>query len=82
MLCPQVQNLGFFATPVKEGDKWRERRKGLGPFRQGRNDVAGLTVPAARRIAEGMKNEVKHEGADPIEDRRQRAMRKSQRESW
>ncbi len=32
--------------------KWRERRKGLGPFRYGRNDTAGLSVPSARREAE------------------------------
>ena len=56
--------------------KWRERRKGLGPFRYGRNDTGGLSVPAARREAERMKNEVRFEGADPIEDRRKKAMQK------
>jgi hypothetical protein len=56
--------------------KWRERRKGLGPFRYGRNDTAGLSVPSARREAERMKNEVRFEGADPIEDRRKKAMQK------
>ncbi len=55
--------------------KWRERRKGLGPFRYGRNDSGGLSVPAARREAERMKNEVRFEGADPIEDRRRQAMK-------
>ena len=28
-LCRQAQSLGFFATPVKEGDKWREEGKDL-----------------------------------------------------
>ena len=56
--------------------KWRERRKGLGPFRYGRNETGGLSVPAARREAERMKNEVRFEGADPIEDRRKKAMQK------
>ena len=27
--------------------KWRERKKGLGPLKLGRNDVAGLTINAA-----------------------------------
>lgn len=62
---------------LKEGDKWRERRKGLGSFRLGRNDVSGLTVPAARRLAESMKYEVKHKGADPIEDKRQQAIERA-----
>jgi integrase len=53
--------------------KWRERKKGLGGFRCGRNDIAGLTVAAARREAERLKNEVKHNGADPVEDKRKRA---------
>lgn len=73
-VMPTGSKSWIFCYSVKEGNKWRERRNGLGPFRQGRNDVAGLTVPAARRIAEGMKHEVKHEGADPIEARRQRAI--------
>ena len=53
--------------------KWRERKKGLGGFRCGHNDIAGLTVAAARREAERLKNEVKHNGADPVEDKRKRA---------
>jgi integrase len=53
--------------------KWRERKKGLGSFKYGRNDVAGLTVSAARREADRLKNEVKHNGADPVEDKRKRA---------
>jgi integrase len=57
--------------------KWRERRKGLGPFRYGRNDAAGLSVSAARREAERMKNEVRFDGADPIEDRRRQAMQRA-----
>ncbi|MGH2638617.1 MAG: tyrosine-type recombinase/integrase, partial [Rhabdochlamydiaceae bacterium] len=62
--------------------KWRERRKGLGPFRYGRNDTAGLSVSAARREAERMKNEVRFDGADPIEDRRRQAMQRAiERES-
>ncbi len=73
-VMPTGSKSWIFCYSVKEGNKWRERRNGLGPFRQGRNDVAGLTVPAARRIAEGMKHEVKHEGVDPIEARRQRAI--------
>lgn len=73
-VMPTGSKSWIFCYSVKEGNKWRERRNGLGPFRQGRNDVAGLTVPAARRIAEGMKHEVKHEGIDPIEARRQRAI--------
>lgn len=73
-VMPTGSKSWIFCYSVKEGNKWRERRNGLGPFRQGRNDVAGLTVPAARRIAEGMKHEVKHEGVDPIEARRQRAV--------
>lgn len=61
----------------KEGNEWKQRKTGLGPFRQGRNDVTGLTVPAARIEAERIKNEVKHEGSDPIEDRRQRAVNRA-----
>ena len=53
--------------------KWRERKKDLGCFKYGRNDVAGLTVAAARREAERLKNEVKHNGADLVEDKRKRA---------
>ena len=66
----------FCYTAPCSKKKWRERRKGLGPFRYGRNDTGGLSVPAARREAERMKNEVRFEGADPIEDRRKKAMQK------
>jgi len=61
--------------------KWRERKKGLGPFRDGRNDVAGLTVAAARREAERLKNEVRHKGADPIDDRRRQAAERAKEQA-
>ena len=48
-IMPTGSKSWIYCYSVKEGDKWRERRNGLGPFRQGRNDAAGLTVPAARR---------------------------------
>lgn len=63
----------FCYTVPCHKNKWRERKKGLGGFRCGRNDIAGLTVAAARREAERLKNEVKHNGADPVEDKRKRA---------
>lgn len=44
--------------------KWKERKKGLGTFRLGRNDTAGLTVNAARIEAERLKNDVRHNQAD------------------
>ena len=80
----QVKGLVFRIMPTgskswilrfhyKEGNEWKQRKTGLGPFRQGRNDVTGLTVPAARIEAERLKKEIKYEGADPIEDRRRRA---------
>jgi len=69
-IMPAGSKSWIFCYSVKEDDKWRERRKGLGPFRQGRNDVAGLTVPAARSLAENLKHGVKHKGTDPIEDKR------------
>jgi integrase len=69
-VMPAGSKSWIFCYSVKEGDKWRERRKGLGPFRQGRNDVAGLTVPAARSLVQDMKHGVKHEGADPIDDKK------------
>src|SRR5690606_31246086 len=50
--------------------KWRERRKGLGPFRCGRNDTGGVSVPAARREAEPMQNEERFEGAETIQGKR------------
>ena len=72
----------FCYTAPCSKKKWRERRKGLGSFRYGRNDAAGLSVPAARREAERMKNEVRFDGADPIEDRRRQAMQRTiERES-
>jgi integrase len=61
--------------------KWRERKKGLGPFRDGRNDVAGLTVSAARREAERLKNEVRHKGADPVDDRRRQAQERAKEQA-
>lgn len=81
----QVKGLVFRIMPTgskswilryhfKEGSEWKQRKTGLGPFRQGRNDVTGLTVSAARMEAERLKKEIKYEGADPIEDRRQRAV--------
>ncbi len=76
-IMPAGSKSWIFCYSVKEGDKWRERRKGLGPFRQGRNDAAGLTVPAARSLAEEMKHQVKHKGADPIEDKRQQAIERA-----
>jgi integrase len=53
--------------------KWRERKKGLGCFRDGRNDAGNITVTVARREAERLKNDVRHNGADPVEDKRRRA---------
>ncbi len=50
--------------------KWRERKKGPRPFRFGRNDAAGLTVNSARMEAERLKNEVRHNQADPVEDKK------------
>ncbi len=84
----QVKGLVFRIMPTgskswilryhfKEGDEWKQRKTGLGPFRQGRNDVTGLTVSAARVEAERLKKEVKYEGADPIEDRRRRAVNRA-----
>lgn len=76
----QVKGLFFCVMPTgskswilryhfKEGEEWKERKTGLGPFCQGRNDVTGLTVSAARVEAERLKKEVKYEGADPVEDK-------------
>lgn len=76
-VMPKDSKSWIFCYSVKDGDRWRERRKGLGSFRQGRNGTAGLTVAAARRLAEAMKYEVKHKGADPIEDKRQQALDKA-----
>ena len=53
--------------------KWRERKKGLGCFKDGKNDAGNITVTAARREAERLKHEVRHNGADPIEDKRKMA---------
>lgn len=52
--------------------KWRER-KGLGPFKLGRNDAAGHTVNEARKEAERLKNDIRHHHADPVEDKRKLA---------
>jgi len=76
-VMPTGSKSWIFCYSVKEGDSWRERRKGLGPFRQGRNDIAGLTVPAARHLAEDLKHGVKHKGADPVEDKRQQAIERA-----
>lgn len=57
-----------YAAPCPK-KKRREQRKGLGSFRYGR--FTALSVPVARREAKHMKNEVRFEGADSIEDRRQ-----------
>lgn len=53
--------------------KWRERKKGLGSFKLARDDAAGLTVNAARKEAERLKNGVRHHQADPVEDKRKLA---------
>ncbi|MCE5294312.1 MAG: tyrosine-type recombinase/integrase [Chlamydiales bacterium] len=66
---------------VRNDAEWKERKTGLGPFRLGRNDVTGLTVPAARIEAERIKKEVKHEGADPIIDKRERAIDRAKQEA-
>ncbi len=76
-IMPSGSKSWIFCYSVKEGNKWRERRKGLGSFRAGRNDIAGLTVPAARRLAEELKHGVKHKGADPIEDKRKQAVERA-----
>lgn len=85
----QVKGLVFRIMPTgskswilryhfKEGDEWKQRKTGLGPFRQGRNDVTGLTASAARIEAERLKKEVKYEGADPVEDKQRRAFDRAQ----
>lgn len=85
----QVKGLVFRVMPTgskswilryhfKEGEEWKERKTGLGPFRQGRNDVTGLTVSAARVEAERLKKEVKYEGVDPVEDKQRRALDRAQ----
>jgi len=68
----------IFCYSIKEGDKWRERKNGVGSFKQGRNDAGGLTVSAARRLAERIKNKVKHEGADSIEERKKESYQQSE----
>ncbi|CCB91131.1 putative uncharacterized protein [Waddlia chondrophila 2032/99] len=80
-VMPAGSKSWIFCYSVKVGEKWRERRKGLGSFKQGRNDAAGLTVSAARRLAETMKYEVKHKGVDPIEDKKQRALKRAREEA-
>ena len=72
-IMPTGSKSWIFRYHFKEGNEWKQRKTGLGPFRQGRNDVTGLTVSAARIEAERLKKEMKYEGADPIEDRRRRA---------
>lgn len=81
----QVKGLVFRVAPngskswvlryhYKEGNEWKQRKTSLGPFRLSRSDSTGLTVTAARTEAERIKNEVKHNGADPVADRRKRAV--------
>lgn len=81
----QVKGLVFRIAPngfkswilryhYKEGNEWKQRKTSLGPFRLSRSDSTGLTVTAARTEAERIKNEVKHNGADPVADRRKRAV--------
>jgi len=53
--------------------KWRERKKGLGSFKLGRDAAAGFTVNAARKEAERLKNGVRHHQADPVGDKRKLA---------
>lgn len=84
----QVKGLVFRVAPngskswilryhYKEGNEWRQRKTSLGPFRLSRSDSTGLTVTAARTEAERIKNEVKHKGADPVADRRKRAIERA-----
>lgn len=61
----------------KEGKEWKQRKTSLGSFRLSRSDATGLTVTAARTEAERIKNEVKHSGADPVADRRKRAIERA-----
>lgn len=51
----------------------KRKKKRFSPFRIGRNDSAGLTLNAARIEAERLKNDVRHNQADPIEDKRKLA---------
>ncbi|MDF2578235.1 MAG: hypothetical protein K0S74_1719 [Chlamydiales bacterium] len=76
-VMPTGSKTWIFRYHMKDGNEWRSRKTGLGPFRQGRNDVVGLTVNAARIEAERIRKEVKHEGADPIADREQKAAERS-----
>lgn len=84
----QVKGLVFRVAPngskswilryhYKEGSEWKQTKTSLGPFRLSRNDSTGLTVSAARTEAERIKNEVKHKGADPVADRRKRAIERA-----
>lgn len=61
----------------KEGNEWRQRKTSLGSFRLNRSDSTGLSVKAARTEAERIKHEVKHNGADPVADRRKRAIERA-----
>lgn len=72
-IAPNGSKTWILRYHYKEGSEWKQRKTGLGPFRLSRNDSIGLTVSAARTEAERIKNEVKHNGADPIADRRKRA---------
>lgn len=62
---------------VRDGEKWRERKTGLGSFRLARNDVTGLTVNSAREEAERIKRDVKYNGADPVADKRKEASKRA-----
>ncbi|CDZ79876.1 Prophage CP4-57 integrase [Candidatus Rubidus massiliensis] len=84
----QVKGLVFRIAPngakswilryhYKEGNEWKQRKTSLGPFRLSRSDSTGLTVTAARTEAERIKNQVKHNGADPVADRRKRAIHRA-----
>lgn len=61
---------------IKVGEQWKDRLITIGDFKQGRNDVNGLTVAAARKEAYRLKAEIKHHGADPVADKRQQALQR------
>lgn len=68
---------------IKVGGRWQGRLITLGDFKQGKNDINGLTVSAARKEAYRLKAEIKHQGADPVQDKRQQALqRKTQSEVY
>jgi len=66
---------------IKIGEKWKDRLITIGDFKQGKNDINGLTVTAARKEAYRLKYEIKFQGADPVEDKHHQALqRKTQSE--